>query len=287
MSTQEKTPVQRPAVFLATGSGKTQALQLLDGLRDTFGGEMTFVVAPPEQHDATTTTAFNPLEIAITDVKSYLQGARKAGLRVESGLGVLQHVVTDEQIILSRDQIDDVLEQSATRRRELRQEYANIEAFERRFRALAVGSDYDVARHPAADGEHRRQAYWGRVRSELQTWFNVSLEDLANLLGIAKATLIYIDRSGRSPRPSTTRKLMDVHAIASALIANRGNEVGRTWLSRDGLAALRDGGVAALDRAVSAAIYARRRSADPFALDTDFDPDTAPARRTEMEARAF
>ena len=225
---------------------------------------------------------------ALEDYQSFAIGAGGAERFELSAMNMLMHVIVDENVVMNSNLLEEIVATSAARRRELKAQVANIEAFEARLRALWTGFE------EAVDDEKphstvQRDAYWTRVRGDLQQWFCMGLKDLADVIGVAKATLIYIDRPGRQPRPSTTRKVMDLHAIGVAVLGALGPDRGRDWLSTTGLSCLQQNGVAALDRAAAQMLYRNRRSEDAITYrEPEDEIDALPYQPPKQsEARAF
>ena len=225
---------------------------------------------------------------ALKDYQGFALNAGGAERFELSAMNILMHVILDENVVVDSALLEDIVSTTAARRRELKEQTANIEAFEARLRSLVTGTE-EQKRIDPGDGSLQKDAYWTRVKGDLQQWFSMSLEDLAVIISVAKATLVYIDRPGRHPRPSTARKVMDLHALGSAAVAALGIERGRSWLATRGLSELRGGGVAQLDRAVTGMLYGRRKSEEATVHQKTVDEfDTQPFEPPENAgARAF
>jgi hypothetical protein len=226
---------------------------------------------------------------ALTDFKAYTVSAGVAERFELSAMNMLTHVILDENVVVNSALLEELTAVTAKRRRELKEQTANIDAFEERIKTLFTGVNEGAPVKISSNGSIQRDAYWTRVRGDLQRWFCMGLADLADMIGVAKATLVYIDRPGRRPRPSTARKVMDLHAIGSGVVKAWGADRGRDWLSTVGLAQLRDGGVAALDRLVTTTVYGIRKSEESIPYDKqEQDYDTQPfAPTSQTEAEAF
>ncbi len=76
------------------------------------------------------------------------------------------------------------------------------------------------------------EAYWRRVRDDLQAYFNVNLRDLQRLIGVAYPTLVNLGK--RKPHSSTARAVLQLHALATLVLRSRGESAGREWLATAG-----------------------------------------------------
>lgn len=271
--------------FMANAGITVTPGQLISYPLAVKGGELISAIPGAISVSTPTQGAFNFGE-ALKDYQVFTLNAGVAGRFELSAMNMLTHVILDENIVVDSALLEEIVSVTAARRRELKEQIANIEAFEARLRSLLTGAE-EQKRIPG-DGALEKDAYWTRVKGDLQQWFSMSLEDLADVISIAKATLVYIDRPGRHPRPSTSRKVMDLHALGSAVVSALGVESGRTWLATTGLSELRSGGVALLDRAVSRMLYGRRPSEEATVhaqVVEDFDTQPyAPPKNPEASA---
>jgi len=215
----------------------------------------------PQWFGGETYSPTDRFRVAADDFRLQLSEATRLSRRAQSAFEMLRRTITIEQVIVPKEDAEDLLAETTSRRKALSAELRNINSFERWVRSALAGIPEPSDTLPA-QRVAQQDAFWGKSRSELQNWFTLSLEELSPIVGIAKATLVYIDRPGRSPRPSTLRKLLDLHALAAAVVARMGIDKARSWLSTTGLSALRDGGLSAFDTIVSRLLYSNHRSAD-------------------------
>ncbi|MGH7757285.1 MAG: hypothetical protein ACREM8_13520, partial [Vulcanimicrobiaceae bacterium] len=227
-------------------------------------------------------SVFSVFDDALQDYISILGQANRSSALSVSAIGMLTHVFEAETQEAADEHLASVQAHIDERRTNIDRERKNIDAFERRFLPVPKSQTPPSAPSRAA----QRAAYWRQLRDDLRTAFSLSLADLAQIAGVSKATLVYIDRPDRVPRPSTAGKLMDLHAVVAAVLDRLGQEQGKLWLRTSGLAELKRGGLTALD--ASAERLRRRRSEEalPYVRDESesfADPSGAPS----PEARSF
>lgn len=70
-----------------------------------------------------------------------------------------------------------------------------------------------------------------RVFKELGGWLHIRDDEVAALAGIARTTARSWLREGREPRPSTARRLYQLHALAAAVAGRLGDEGARLWFA--------------------------------------------------------
>lgn len=112
----------------------------------------------------------------------------------------------------------------------------------------------------------------------LRAWLGVTYEDLAAISGVGRTTFFDWARTGRTARPTTTRRLLRLYALARALVERLGVIEAATWF-RAGQPAridlLRAGDFDTVERAATAALFrpTRERRVDyaAFAPESDFD----------------
>lgn len=104
------------------------------------------------------------------------------------------------------------------------------------------------------------------IRSELQTWLDASIDDLAVLLDLSPTTLVNATKLGRIARPKTVRKLMVVHGLLRELQRVLGVHAALTWARTSGRRLLADGKLSDFEQYVSTHIFPdalNRRAASP------------------------
>lgn len=106
----------------------------------------------------------------------------------------------------------------------------------------------NLAVSPMVSVSEAPEAYWRRVRDELQAYFNVNLRDLQPLVKIAYPTLVNLGR--RKPHPNTARMVLQLHTLASHALRLRGNSSGREWLASVGRRTLEQDGIEAFQRLI-------------------------------------
>ncbi len=227
---------------------------------------------------------------------------------IASQLDVVEHVVSDAGVSSHVLEVaDTVLEEGADR---ARAHAANIDRFREQFRVrFTRGSEsqpapsevvinrlvddkpsFQVLRHTeTAPGEAvvntaSREDYWGKIRSSLQRWLGLSLEDLAKLLDLSKATIVYINAPDRKVRPMTANKVLNLYGTVVPMVEAKGEEYTRAWFAATGRAAL-DRGTVQLEREIRSILARGRINAEAIAIslepDTDVDeeaPEPGPVR---------
>lgn len=94
-----------------------------------------------------------------------------------------------------------------------------------------------------------------RIRSELQTWLDASIDDLATLLELSPTTLINATKPGRTARPKTVRKMMVVHGLLRELQRVLGAHAALTWARTGGRRLLADGKLSDFEQYISTHIF--------------------------------
>jgi hypothetical protein len=94
-----------------------------------------------------------------------------------------------------------------------------------------------------------------RIRSELQTWLDASIDDLAILLELSPTTLINATKPGRTARPKTIRKMMVVHGLLRELQRVLGAHAALTWARTGGRRLLADGKLSDFEQYISTHIF--------------------------------
>ncbi len=93
------------------------------------------------------------------------------------------------------------------------------------------------------------------IRSELQTWFDASIDDLAMLLDLSPTTLVNAMKPGRTTRPKTVRKMMVVHGLLRELQRVLGVHAALTWARTGGRRLLADGKLSEFEQYISTHIF--------------------------------
>jgi hypothetical protein len=227
-------------------------------------GFLTQVLSRQPHVRATAATSQFYLDAA-RSLRVWTQQASTAARFATSARAVFQHVISDEQLILDREQVEELIEESNERLREIAHERANIEAFQRTLRAYFGAAVLDVE-HRASEGYYRPrrvppETYWRNLRDDLQEWFAVGLERLSELVGVSKVTLLKLAEPGRELRGPTVRKLQAVYASARA-VAEAEEQRGLTWLRTTGSSLLTERGLGAFEEAVDQRVFSRPVSLD-------------------------
>jgi hypothetical protein len=229
--------------------------------------------------------------------RSYLDALRTLALAVKNSTyasqiassqrNVFQHVVSDEQIILDRDQISDLLDEQQERLYEVARERANIEAFQRTLRAF-YGDSEAVASHTNAIVRNRRPkptGYWSGIRTDLQDWFRVGLQPLSELTRVSKGTLLSLAQPDRDLRGPTVRKLHAIHASAKAIVESEGDR-GLTWLQTVGADVLRKHAIEQFESAVDDRLL-RHRIEDYVIGSASIEVESPPEVQSNASVSAY
>jgi hypothetical protein len=94
------------------------------------------------------------------------------------------------------------------------------------------------------------------VRSELQQWLEVSLDDLAFMLDLSPTTLVNLTKPGRTVRPKTARKVVALHGLLRELQRALGSNAALTWSRTVGRRLLMDRRVLDFEQYISTHIFA-------------------------------
>jgi hypothetical protein len=214
------------------------------------------------------------------------QSAIRASQLANSTRGVFLHVLSDERVVLDRDQVDELVEEQSRRLHEMARERANIEAFQRNLRAY-LGDPQALQPRPPSEGAAPRLGpqYWSRVRDDLQEWFSVGLQPLSELIGVAKGTLLALVQPDRDLRGPTVRKLQAVHSSARAIVQTEGSR-GLTWLRTTGSAVLRDDGLEKFEEAVDRRLLTHRPEDHPIGA-ASIEDESPPATRADADLSPY
>lgn len=94
-----------------------------------------------------------------------------------------------------------------------------------------------------------------RIRLDLQSWLNASVDDLAMLLRLSPTTIINFSKPDRTVRPKTARKMVVVHSLILELQRVIGTESALAWTQTVGRRLLLDGDLTTFEQFVSSAIF--------------------------------
>jgi hypothetical protein len=75
-----------------------------------------------------------------------------------------------------------------------------------------------------------RQSKAFQAFTELKTWLNLTTVEAAELVGVKRTTPSAWARDGREPRPSSGRRLYQIHSIVRAVVRDLGEDTATRWL---------------------------------------------------------
>lgn len=94
-----------------------------------------------------------------------------------------------------------------------------------------------------------------KVKSDLQDWFGVSVDELAALLDLSPTTVVNLTKPGRVVRPKTVRKMMIVYGLLSEFQRVMGQQTALTWARTVGYRLLSDGDLQEFEQFISTHIF--------------------------------
>jgi len=94
-----------------------------------------------------------------------------------------------------------------------------------------------------------------RVRSHLQDWLGVSIDELASLLDLSPTTIVNLTKPGRLVRPKTVRKMMIVYGLLSEFQRTIGRQTALTWARTVGYRLLAERDLNTFEQYISTHIF--------------------------------
>jgi hypothetical protein len=112
-----------------------------------------------------------------------------------------------------------------------------------------------------------------KIRTDLQAWLGVSVDELARLVNLSPATVVNLGR-GRRARPKTARKVLAVHGLLRELQSAIGTSAALAWCRTTGRRLLEEGRQSEFEMLISIRLFpAPRRTARATSSFGDFDAD--------------
>jgi hypothetical protein len=99
------------------------------------------------------------------------------------------------------------------------------------------------------------QTRFSKVKSQLQEWFGVSVDELAALLDLSPTTIINLTKRGRGVHPKTLRKMMAVYGLLAELQKVVGRQTALTWARTVGYRLLSGGDFEQFEKYISNHIF--------------------------------
>jgi hypothetical protein len=116
------------------------------------------------------------------------------------------------------------------------------------------GNIFELTASNGADN-HNERSRFDQIRSDLQMWLEVSVDELARLLDLSPTTIINMTKPGRNVRPRTARKLLVVHGLVRELQRTIGAAPALTWTRTTGRRLLAEGRLIEFEQFVSTHIF--------------------------------
>lgn len=99
------------------------------------------------------------------------------------------------------------------------------------------------------------QERFSRIRNELQSWLDVSVDELAKLLELSPTTVVNLTKPGREVRPKTVRKMMVVYGLLAEFQRVMGSQKALTWARTVGYRLLAAGDLQEFEQYISTHIF--------------------------------
>jgi plasmid maintenance system antidote protein VapI len=99
------------------------------------------------------------------------------------------------------------------------------------------------------------QERFSMVRKQLQSWLDVSVDELAKLLDLSPTTVVNLTKPGRDVRPKTVRKMMVVYGLLNEFQRVMGSQKALTWARTVGYRLLVAGDLREFEQYISTHIF--------------------------------
>jgi len=96
---------------------------------------------------------------------------------------------------------------------------------------------------------------FAQVRMQLQEWFGVSVDELAELLSLSPTTIVNLTKPGHVIRPKTVRKMMIVFGLLKEFQRIMGHQTALTWARTIGYRLLIEGNLRDFEQFISTHIF--------------------------------